>query len=345
MLDFYAGLQGAPGRLTVERPREENGMKSPLDPDWPALEYEQWAGTALTLKLWTQVVGKIRLSRTPWVNHGWQVALYVHARGLGTSPIPVGAGLLEMDFDFLSQQLVCRTSGGETGAFPLQAEPVAAFYARVVKLLGAFDIEVAINTKPSEVEGPIPFPEDFVHATYDPDAAQRFWRVLVQADRLLKQFRTSFVGKVSPVHFFWGGLDLAVTRFSGRRAPPHPGTPGLPLKVARDAYSHEVSSAGFWPGNDAFPEAAFYSYAYPAPPGFADAAMPEGARFEPVLGEFILPYAAVRAARDPDALVREFLQATYAAAADCAGWDRDALDCEAGLPGVPIGAGPGPRAA
>lgn len=312
-------------------------MNSLLDRGWPALDYKRWGDTALTLQLWTQIVGKIRLSRAPWVNHGWQVPLYVNARGLGTSPIPVGRGLLEIDFDFLSQQLVCRTSGGDTGSFPLEAMSVAVFYQRVVKMLGAFDIEVKINLTPNEVESPILFTEDSVHASYDPEAAHRFWRALIQADRLLKHFRTSFVGKVSPVHFFWGSFDLAVTRFSGRSAPPHPGAPGLPQNVVRDAYSHEVSSAGFWPGNDAFPRAIFYSYAYPAPAGFSEAAMPEGAWFESKLGEFVLPYDSVIAADDPDALVAEFLEATYAAAADCGEWNRDVLDCSTGRPGVPKG--------
>ena len=312
-------------------------MDTPLARDWPVLEYGQWRETALTLKLWTQIVGKIRLSRTPWVNHGWQVPLYVNARGLGTSPIPIGRSILEIDFDFLSQQLICRTSEGGVGAFALEPQSVSAFYARVVKILGAFDIEVAINLNPNEVDGAIPFPEDLVHETYDPDAAHRFWRVLVQADRLLKKFRTSFVGKVSPVHFFWGSCDLAVTRFSGKAAPPHPGSPGLPKEVVRDAYSHEVSSAGFWPGNDMFPHAAFYSYAYPVPAGFGDAVVPDGARFEPALGEYILPYESVRTASDPDALVGEFLQATYVAAASCGDWDRNALDCSIGEPGVPKG--------
>lgn len=302
---------------------------------WPALDYPAWKSTARTLQLWTQIVGKIRLSRSPWINHGWQVPLYVSARGLGTSPIPHGAELFEIEFDFIAHQLVARTSQGSEGAFRLEPQSVATFYARILKLLETLGVDVAINTMPNEVPDPIAFPDDNLHASYDAEAAHRFWRALIQADRSLKLFRTGFVGKVSPVHFFWGSFDLAVTRFSGRRAPPHPGAPGLPDRVARDAYSHEVCSAGFWPGNDAYPQAAFYAYAYPAPPGFGDAAMPTGAAFDASLGEFILPYDTVRMAADPDGLLQDFLHATYAAAADRGGWDRAALDCSLGQPGMP----------
>ncbi len=302
---------------------------------WPSLDYRAWRDTALTLKLWTQIVGKIRLSRTPWVNHGWQVPLYVTARGLGTSPIPIGNELLEIEFDFLAQRLMCRTSLGGEGAIVLESKSVSAFHGEVMVLLECLGVGVAINGMPNEVEDPIPFAKDFVHFAYDPDAAHRFWRALVQADRLLKLFRTSFVGKVSPVHFFWGAFDLAVTRFSGRDAPRHPGAPGLPPQVVQEAYSHEVSSAGFWPGSDAFPHAVFYSYAYPAPPGFGNASVPAGARFEANLGEYILPYDLVQASKEPDALVQEFLMATYAAAADSGAWDRTALDCAVGQPGIP----------
>ncbi len=304
------------------------------DTVWPALPYGDWQDTADTLQLWTQIVGKVRLALTPWQNHSWQVPLYVTARGLGTSPMPVGHALLELEFDFLDHRLLARTSWGAQRSLPLRPQSVAAFYAEVRGLLAALDIAVTINEMPNELPDPIAFSQDRTHAAYDAAAAQRFWRALLQADRVFKLFRSGFLGKASPVHFFWGSFDLAVTRFSGRRAPPHPGgVPGLPDAVVREAYSHEVSSAGFWPGSKAFPQAAFYSYAYPEPPGFRDHPVPAPARFEPALGEFILPYDALQAAADPDALLLDFLQETYAAAADSAGWDRAALDCAMGQPG------------
>ncbi len=300
---------------------------------WPELSYPSWRDTAATLQLWTQVVGKVRLTLAPWVNHSWQVPLYVSARGLSTSPIPIGHDLLEIEFDFIGHRLLARTSRGGEAGVPLEPQTVAEFYRRVMALLGGLGVAVRINEMPNEVPDPIRFSEDRIHAAYDAAAAQAFWRVLVQADRLFKLFRSGFLGKVSPVHFFWGSFDLAVTRFSGRKAPPHPGgVPGLPDAVAREAYSHEVSSAGFWPGNDAFPRAAFYSYAYPEPPGFRDRPVARGAYFETKLGEFILPYDTMRAAADPDALLLEFLSSTYAAAADAANWDRAALDCPLGVP-------------
>jgi Family of unknown function (DUF5996) len=302
--------------------------------EWPELDYPKWKDTLLTLQLWTQIVGKVRLSLSPWVNHSWQVPLYVTARGLGTSPMVVGGEVLELEFDFLAQQLRLQTSAGEVRSLALVPRSVADFHGQLLGLLRELGITVAINPRPSEIAAAIPFAQDHVHASYDGAAAQRFWRALLQADRLLKLFRSGFIGKVSPVHFFWGSFDLAVTRFSGRRAPPHPGgVPGLPDAVVREAYSHEVSSAGFWPGSDAFPEAAFYSYAYPEPPGFRQQAGPGGARYEAALGEYVLPYAAVRAAAQPDQLVLDFLGATYAAAADTARWDRAALECALGVPG------------
>jgi hypothetical protein len=304
--------------------------------DWPALAYADWRDTAVTLQLWTQIVGKIRLSLTPWLNHGWQVPLYVTARGLGTSPIPGGTGLFELEFDFIDHRLVFRSSTGAQDAVALTPQTVAEFYRRVMAMLAGAGLDVSINTLPNEIADPIRFPDDHVHAQYDAAAAHRFWQALVQADRVFKLFRTGFLGKASPVHFFWGSFDLAVTRFSGRPAPLHPGgVPGLPDRVTREAYSHEVSSAGFWPGGETFPEAIFYSYAYPAPPGFADAAMPAGARFEASLGEFVLPYSVVRAAAHPEKTLLEFLDATYGAAADAGHWDRASLDCERGVPGVP----------
>ncbi|MFL5126620.1 MAG: DUF5996 family protein [Microvirga sp.] len=303
---------------------------------WPALPYPTWRETAATLQLWTQIVGKVRLTLTPWANHGWQVPLYVTARGLGTSPIPVGGEILELEFDFIGHRLAARTSRGEERTLALEPQTVADFHRALMEVLGGLGVAVAIKEMPNEVANPIRFSQDRVHAAYDAAAAHRFWRALVQADRIFKLFRTGFLGKASPVHFFWGSFDLAVTRFSGRPAPPHPGgVPGLPDAVTREAYSHEVASAGFWPGNDAFPRAAFYAYAYPEPAGFRDRIVTPGARFEPALGEFILPYETVRAAPDPDALLLDFLATTYAAAADAGGWDRAALECPLGVPGQP----------
>ena len=301
---------------------------------WPALDYLGWRTTVATLQLWTQIIGKVRLSMTPWVNHSWQVPLYVTARGLGTGPVPFGSDAFEMEFDFISHHLRTRTSQGQERKIALAPQPVADFYRQSLDLLNAVGVSVSINELPNEVADPIAFSKDRVHTDYDAEAAHRFWRALVQVDRLFKHFRSGFLGKVSPVHFFWGSFDLAVTRFSGRPAPPHPGgVPALPDDVVREAYSHEVSSAGFWPGNDTFPLAAFYSYAYPEPEGFRNRAASEGAYYEAKLGEFILPYDRVRTAADPDALALDFLATTYAAAADAGKWDRAALECSLGFPG------------
>jgi uncharacterized protein DUF5996 len=300
---------------------------------WPDLPYAAWRETAATLQLWTQIVGKVRLTLTPWLNHGWQVPLYVTARGLGTSPVPFGSEILEIEFDFISHRLLARTSRGEEGTLPLEPQTVADFHVRVIDLLESLGIEVAINDMPNEVPHPIRFSQDRIHAAYDAAAARRFWHALIQVDRIFKLFRSGFLGKASPVHFFWGSFDLAVTRFSGRTAPPHPGgVPGLPDAVTREAYSHEVSSAGFWPGNEAFPQAAFYSYAYPEPAGFRDRQVTSGAYFDAKLGEFILLYDKVRAAADPDALLLDFLSTTYAAAAEAGGWDGASLECPIGVP-------------
>ncbi len=303
------------------------------DGAWPELSYPDWRDTAATLQLWTQIVGKIRLALTPWINHGWHVPLYVSARGLTTSSIPTGREILEIEFDFIAHRLLVRTSRGDERMLPLRPQSVAAFYSDLSSLLSEIGVKVSINEMPNEVQNPIRFSQDHEHASYDSDAAHRFWRVLVQADRVFKLFRSGFLGKVSPVHFFWGSFDLAVTRFSGREAPSHPGgVPGLPDAVTREAYSHEVSSAGFWPGSDAYPQAAFYSYAYPEPPGYRDAAIPPGAEFDSSLGEFILRYDALRQAPDPDAMLLGFLSSTYAAAADAGRWDRAALECAFGAP-------------
>jgi hypothetical protein len=301
---------------------------------WPELAYRNWRETAATVHLWTQIVGKIRLALTPWVNHGWQVPLYVTSRGLGTTPIPAGREILEMEFDFIAHQLRTRTSLGAERVLLLVPQSVAEFYRQLMGQLHELGVDVAIRDMPNEVADPVPFSKDDGHRSYDAAAVHSFWRVLIQADRIFKQFRTEFLGKVSPVHFFWGSFDLAVTRFSGRDAPLHPGgVPGLPDAVTREAYSHEVSSAGFWPGNDAFPAAAFYSYAYPEPVGFRDRAVPSGAYFDGNLEEFILPYETVRRATDPDQLVRDFLARTYEAAADSAHWDRAHLECAPGVAG------------
>lgn len=279
-------------------------------------------------------MGKVRLALTPWINHSWQVPLYVTARGLGTSPIPAGGEIFEIDFDFIEHRLVARVSSGAERALALEPKSVAEFYRQVMDLLQGLGIVVAIHEMPNELPDPIAFSTDHSHRSYDASAAHAFWRVLIQADRLFKHFRSGFIGKASPVHFFWGSFDLAVTRFSGRPAPPHPGgVPGLPDAITREAYSHEVSSAGFWPGNDAFPSAVFYSYAYPEPPGFRDRAVPAGAYFDAKLGEFILPYDTVRLAAAPDALLLDFLRSTYTAAAETGGWDRAQLECPLGIPG------------
>jgi len=304
------------------------------EPIWPDLTYSAWRETAATLQLWTQIVGKIRLTLSPWVNHSWQTPLYVTVRGLGTSTIPAESEIFEIEFDFISHRLAVRTSRGDEKSFPLESQTVADFYRTLIEGLHGMGVAVAINETPNEVLNPIRFSEDKVHAAYDAAAAHRFWRALVQADRVFKLFRSGFIGKASPVHFFWGSFDLAVTRFSGRRAPLHPGgAPGLPDAVTREAYSHEVSSAGFWPGNEAFPRAAFYSYAYPEPAGFRDRPVAREAYFDTTLGEFILPYDAVAAAPEPDASLLDFLSSTYAAAADAGRWDRAALECPLGVPG------------
>jgi hypothetical protein len=304
------------------------------DAVWPDLNYSAWRETVGTLHLWTQVVGKTRLTLTPWLNHSWQVPLYVTARGLGSSPIPIGAEIFEIEFDFVSHRLAVRTSRGEERALPLQSQTVADFYHAVIDLLNGMGIAAAIKETPNEIVNPIRFSQDTIHAAYDAAAVHRFWRALVQADRIFKLFRSGFLGKASPVHFFWGSFDLAVTRFSGRRAPLHPGgVPGLRDAVVQEAYSHEVSSAGFWPGNEAFPRAAFYSYAYPEPEGFRERRVTPDADFDPTLGEFILPYDSVASAPEPDALLLDFLTTTYAAVAETGGWDRAALECPLGVPG------------
>jgi len=302
---------------------------------WPGLPLSEWQDTYATLHMWTQIVGKLRLAQTPWVNHSWHIPLYVTARGLTTSPIPYGTRVFQVDFDFIAHQLLIQTSEGAGRTIALEPRTVAAFYDAVMKALRELDLEIHIHASPNEVDPAIPFAEDRTHAAYDPEYAQRFWRVLVQSDRVMKAFRARFIGKCSPVHFFWGSFDLAVTRFSGRPAPRHPGgVPHFPDWVAREAYSHEVSSCGFWPGGGPVPMPAYYAYAYPEPAGFSAAKVaPASASYSKDLHEFILAYDAVRTAGSPDEVLLAFLQSTYEAAADLARWDRAALERPVPSPG------------
>jgi len=303
---------------------------------WPAIPYQAWRDTKETLHLWTQIVGKIRLTQTPWLNHSWHVPLYVTPRGLTTSAIPHGQRSFAMTFDFLDHVLAIDVSDGIRQRIALQPRSVADFYRTVMQTLTNLDVPVTIKEYPCEIADAKRFSTDETHASYDPEYAQRFWRALVQIDRVFKAFRTGFLGKSSPVHFFWGSFDLAVTRFSGRTAPAfQSAVPGLHIDVMREAYSHEVSSAGFWPGGNGIDFPAFYSYAYPVPERFkAQAVQPDGAFFSEPLGEFVLPYDTVLTAADPDAALLAFLQSTYEAAASTANWDRS-LECTRGRAGVP----------
>ncbi len=290
---------------------------------WPALPLEAWNDTRETLHRWLQVVGKVRVKLAPWLNHAWHATLYVSARGLTTSTLHHGERALEIEFDFRRHVLAIRASDGGAAEFALEPQSVAAFHGKVMAALAELGLAVRIHGKPNEIEPAIPFAEDEVHRAYDAEYAQRYWRALLQADRVLRVFRARFIGKCSPVHFFWGSADLAVTRFSGRRAPVHPGgVPNLPDWITREAYSHEVSSCGFWAGSGPIPYPAFYAYAYPAPEGFRDAPIePAEAFYSAELGEFILPYDAVRTAADPDATLLRFLQSTYEAAARLGHWE------------------------
>ena len=304
---------------------------------WPELHYAAWRDTCATLQLWTQIVGKIRLALTPWLNHSWHVTLRVTARGLATPLIAAPGCDFQIEFDFVEHLLWVRTTDGRFRRAMLRPVSVAEFFADLLIVLSELGITVQIDEMPNEIPDAVRFSEDRVHAAYDRDYANRFWRVLVRSHEVFSHFRSSFLGKSSPVHFFWGSFDLAVTRFSGRRAPPHPGgIPHLADAVVREAYSHEVSSAGFWPGGGPIDYPAYYSYAYPAPDGFASAPVrPPLAFFSNSLGEFILPYEAARTAPDPKQALMEFLQSTYEAAADAGRWDRAALECAAGEIGRP----------
>jgi len=289
---------------------------------WPELSPAAWSDTQATLHLWTQIVGKIRLKLEPMANHWWNVTLYVTARGLSTSPMPYGERSIAIDFDFIDHELRVTGCDGERAGFALEPMTVATFYARTMEALRSIGVTVTIYAKPNEIVDRIPFETDTTHASYDREAVERFWRVLLQVDRLSKQFRAEFLGKSSPSHFFWGSFDLATTRFSGRVAPPHPGGfPNMPDWATREAYSHEEHSVGFWPGAPGI-EPVFYAYFYPEPAGFAQAAVrPEFASWNTQLNEFTMPYAAVRSSSDPDRAVLDFFESTYAAGASLAGWD------------------------
>lgn len=303
---------------------------------WPSLPYGAWAETCTALHLWTQIVGKYRFAHTPWVNHSWHATLYVTPRGLTTGTVPDGDVAVTLTFDFHEHALIGETRDG-LESFPLQAMSVADFLERTTRLVERLGGRMNIHGSPNEIPDAKPFAEDTAPRPYDRDAVRRFHGALLQIDRVFTRFRTGFLGKVSPVHLFWGSFDLAVTRFSGRKAPRHPGeVPALPDEVTQEAYSHEVSSAGFWPGGSGVDEPMFYSYAYPAPQGFAERPVePAAARFDHKLGEFVLPYEAVRTSADPEGELMRFLQSTYSAAADLAGWDRQALECDFGIPRVP----------
>ena len=304
---------------------------------WPDLPYVAWKDSCTTLHLWTQVVGKVRLALVPWLNHSWHVSYRVTARGLGLPLIVVDGRGLQIDFDFIDHVLWVRTTDGHFRQHTLRPMTVAEFHAEVLQLLATLGFPVRIHRMPSEIPDAIPFDEDREHRAYDRDCANRFWQVLVRSHEVLSHFRTAFIGKASPVHFFWGSFDLAVTRFSGRRAPRHPGgVPHMSDEIVCEAYSHEVSSAGFWPGDERIEYPAYYSYAYPAPEGFASAPVrPAQAFFSRELGEFILPYDVVRTARDPKGTLLEFLQSTYEAAADLGRWNRAELECQLGELGRP----------
>ena len=304
------------------------GNPGSLPEQWPSLPLDAWSGTYATLHMWTQIVGKVRLAQSPWLNHSWHVTLYVTPRGLSTSAITHGARTFQIDLDFVDHRLAIQSSDGRRREFELRPQSVAAFYERLMGQLADLDLQVKISRWPNEIADPIRFDRDDAPREYDRDYANRFWRVLVQVDRVFKVFRARVIGKCSPVHFFWGSPDLAVTRFSGRTAPEHPGgIPNLPDWVTREAYSHEVSSCGFWPGGAGAPYPAFYAYAYPEPAGFADATVkPRGAFYSQDLREFLLPYDRVRESESPDEALLEFIQSTYEAAATLARWDRGALE-------------------
>jgi hypothetical protein len=297
---------------------------------WPSLPQSEWSDTCATLQMCMQIVGKVRLALTPPINHTWNVTLYPTVRGLTTSPMACGSRFLQIDFDFLDHILYFEMNTGESETIALQSRCVSNFYREVKDALASLGAEVSIWPTPVEVANPVPFEQDNIHCTYDPEYAQRFWRVLLESTRVFTIFRSRFQGKVSPIHLFWGAMDLACTRFSGRTAPEHKSMPGLPDRITRDAYSHEVSSCGFWPGGPGV-DAMFYSYAYPEPPGYAEFPIgPAAAAYSKDFGEFVLPYEAMRTSADPDRALLEFLESTYEAAANLAKWDRAALEVDPG---------------
>jgi len=308
-----------------------------MSSSWPEIPFSAWRDTCAAIHLYAQVLGKYRLAHTPWLNHSWHATLYVTASGLTTGPVPDGPGAIDLSLDLVDHAVVGRASNGRSGRFALGPGTVADFHQRTLGLVGFLGGSAHFDPHPNEIPGAIPFPTDHAPRPYDAGAVNRFFQALVHVDSVFREFRTSFLGKATPVHLFWGSFDLAVTRFSGRRAPPHPGgVPGLPDAVTREAYSHEVSSAGFWPGGGGVENAAFYSYTYPTPEGFAKAKVrPSAAFFDAKLGEFLLPYEAVSKARDPRSELMDFLQSTYDAAAELGHWDRDALECPTGECGRP----------
>ena len=297
---------------------------------WPELKFELLQETITTVQLWSQIVGKIRLVKTPWLNHSWHVTLYISSRGLTTGSIPFENGVFEIDFDFIAHQVVILSSTGNQQRIDLYPRTVASFYKELFEKLTLMGIQAAIHAKPNEIPIAIPFEKDDIHYYYDKEQIHLYWQALVRVETVFTRFRAKFSGKCSPVHLFWGGFDLAVTRFSGRRAPKHPGgAPNMPLEVMQEAYSHEVSSCGFWGGNDLFPHPAFYAYCYPTPETYKDQPIqPEKAFYSAALGEFILRYEDVRNAPDPENFLMEFLQTTYAAAANTGNWDRKSLECD-----------------
>jgi Family of unknown function (DUF5996) len=304
---------------------------------WPDIPYEAWRDTCAALHLYAQIVGKYRLARTPWINHSWHATFYINARGFTTSLVPDRPGGIEIDFDLLGHRVIGKAGSGRKAEFPLGPMSVVEFHRNFIDLVRSLGGTPEFHGRPNEVPNPIPFAADRTRRPYAADAVTRFFLALLAVDGVLKRFRTAYIGKVSPVHLFWGSFDLAVTRFSGRKAPLHPGgVPGMPDAVTREAYSHEVSSAGFWPGDARTGFPAFFSYAYPTPNGFSGARIaPPAAYFNEALGEFLLPYDAVRRSSDPEAMLMAFLESTYKAAAELGGWDRAALECEPGIPRRP----------
>lgn len=305
--------------------------------DWPAIPFAEWQTTAAALHLYLQIAGKYRLAHSPWINHSWHATFYVRPRGLTTSIIPDGAGGIEVEFDLRNHRVVAHSGAGDSSSFVLEPMSVADFHALFVDAIERIGGRPDFHHKPNELPEAVPFVDDRRERPYDADAVARFHRALVTVDRIFRKFRTGYCGKSSPVHLFWGSFDLAVTRFSGRRAPEHPGgIPNLPDEVTREAYSHEVASAGFWAGGGPVDEAAFYAYAYPQPDGFANAAVePSSATYNKEFGEFVLPYDAVRRSEDPEQTLLGFLQSTYDAAATLGQWDRDKLECPPGVVGKP----------